>query len=66
MTEHTFPINLKLIGKYQWTEPILIAKYEDGMYHKGYFCGGRNIYINLITCEDNITIPEILQICILH
>ena len=41
--ESNFPINLKLIKKYQQIEPILIAKYDDGTYHKGYFCGGSNI-----------------------
>ena len=35
--EGTFPINLKLIAKYQWTEPSLMAKYEYGTYHQGYF-----------------------------
>ena len=54
--EGGFPINLKLIAKYQWKEPSLLAKYKDGTYHKGSFCGGSNIYINLITCEDNIVI----------
>ena len=38
-------------------EPILMDKYEDDTYHTGYFCGGINIYINLITCEDDIFIP---------
>ena len=38
-----------------------MAKYEDGTYHKGYFCGGININLNLITFEDNIDIPSILQ-----
>ena len=31
------------------------------MYQKGSFCGGINININLITCEDNIFIPAIFQ-----
>ena len=31
-------------------------KYKDGAYHK-FFCGGINIYFNLITCEDKIVIP---------
>ena len=35
--EGTFPINLKLIAKYQQTEPSLMAKYKDGAYHKGLF-----------------------------
>ena len=57
MPEATFPINLKLIEKYQQTEPILMANYEDGMYHTGSFSGESNVYINLITCEDNIVSP---------
>ena len=32
-------------------------KYKYGTYHKGYFLGGSNIYLNLVTCEDNIVIP---------
>ena len=61
-----FPINLKLITKYKRTEPILMAKYNYSKYHKGYFYGGSNIDVNLITCEDNIFIPEILQSYVLH
>ena len=57
LPEGTFPINLKLIQKYQREEPSIIAKYKDGTYHKGYFCGGSNIDLNLITCKDNIVIP---------
>ena len=51
-----FPINLKLIQKYQRLEPSIIAKYKNGKYHKGYFRGGSNVDINLITCEDMIII----------
>ena len=40
--EGTFPINLKLIQKYQRSEPSIIAKYKNGTYHKGYFCGASN------------------------
>ena len=43
-----------------------MAKYKDGMYHKCSFRGGSNININLITCEDNIVIPKILQSYVLH
>ena len=42
-----------------------MAKYKEGTYHRGYFCGGSNIYLNLITCEDNIVIPPILKIYVL-
>ena len=59
--EDTFSINLKLITQYQRTEPSLMAKYKDGTYHKGYFCGLSNVDINLITCEYKICIPSILQ-----
>ena len=55
--EGTFPINLNLIQKYQRSEPGLIAKYKNGTYHKGSFCGGINIDIKLIMCKDNISIP---------
>ena len=37
-----------------------------GTYQKGSFCGGSNIYINLITCEDYIFIVSILQSYVLH
>ena len=37
-----------------------------GAYQKGSFRGVSNIYHNLITCEDKIVIPSILQIYILH
>ena len=30
------------------------------------FCGEVNIYLNLITCEDNIVIPPIIQSCVFH
>ena len=42
LIEGTFPIILKLIQKYQWSEHSMIAEYKDGTYHKGYFCGGSN------------------------
>ena len=61
-----FPINLKIIEHYQQKYPCLKAKYEMGRYHKVSFCGGKNIYLNLITCEDNIFIPSILQSYVLH
>ena len=38
-----------------------MAKYEDGTYHKGYFCGVSNIDLNLIIYEDHIFISEILR-----
>ena len=60
------PINFKLINYYQWKYPSLLAKYKMGMYHKYYFCGGINIYLNLIPCEDKIFITLILQSYILH
>ena len=46
--EGIFPINLKLIQRYQWLEPIIRAKYKDGTYHKGSFRGGSNIGLSLI------------------
>ena len=55
--EGNFPINLKLIAKYQHMESRIMAKYNYGTHHKGSFFVGSNIYINLITWEDNIVIP---------
>ena len=43
-----------------------MAKYKDGTYHTGYFLGGSNIDLNLITCKDKIVIPKILQNYVLH
>ena len=64
--EGNFPINLRLIKEYQWTEPSLMDKYKDGTYHKGSFCGGSNIDINLLMCEDKIVITSILQSYVIH
>ena len=43
-----------------------MAKYKYGTYHKGYFRGGSNIDINLITCKDKFVIPSKLQSYIVH
>ena len=66
LPEDTFPINPKLIKKYQRQEPSIIAKYKNSIYHKGYFRGGSNIDLSLIMCKDNIVIPSILQSYVLH
>ena len=54
------------MGKYKRSEPSLVEKHKDGTYHTGYFHGGNNIKLSLITCEDKIFIPTIIQIYILH
>ena len=64
--EGNFPINLKLIQKYQRKDLSLMAKYNNRTYNTGSFCGGSNIDINLITCKDDIVVPPILQIYLLH
>ena len=56
LPEGTFPINFKLTQKYQQTEPSIKFEYKDGTYYKGYFCGGSNIDLNLITCKEKIVI----------
>ena len=61
LPEGTFLINLKLIQKYQQSESSILAKYKNGTHHKGYFRGGSNIDLKLITCEDKIVIPSKLQ-----
>ena len=66
LPEGNFPINLKLIQKYQRLEPRIIAKYKDGMYHKGAFSGGSNIDLNLKMCKDNIVILSKTQSYVLH
>ena len=50
ITEGDFSIDLKIIEKYQRTEPSLMARYKDGTYHTGYFRGGSDIGLKLITC----------------
>ena len=40
--------------------------YEEGTYQKGSVCGDSNIYLNLITCEDNIFIPSKLNSYVLY
>ena len=60
LPEGVFHMNLKIVNRYQYKDPWLKAKYDMGMYHKGYFCGGSNINIKLIMCEDNIVITSIL------
>ena len=61
LPEVTFPMNLKLIQRYQWEEPIIKDKYKNGTYHKVYFCGGSNNDIKLIMCKDNIFILSKLK-----
>ena len=43
-----------------------MAKYNYDTCHKGYFHGGINVELKLITCEDKIFILSILQGYILH
>ena len=64
--EGNFPINLKLIVKYQRMKPRLMDKYKDYTYHKDYLCGGSTVYLNLIRCEDSIFFPSFLQKNILY
>ena len=64
--EGDFPINLKLIQKYQRLEPSILAKYKNDMYQEGSFRGGSNIDLILITCKYKIVILPILQSCVLN
>ena len=64
--EGIFPINLKWIDQYQQKDPSIMAKYNMGTYNTGYFCGESNIYLNLITCTDNVVILSILQSYVLY
>ena len=61
-----FPINLDLKDKYQCKEPSITAKYENGTYQNGSFCGGCNIDLRLITCKGKIVIPSKLQSYVLR
>ena len=66
LPEGTFPINLKWIQKYQRLEPSIIAKYRNCRYHRGYVCGGINVDLKFITCEDNIVISSKLKSYVVH
>ena len=66
LPEGIFLVNLNLIKKYQRTEPIIIDKCKYGTYHKGYFHGGINIDLSLITCNNKIVIPSKIQSYVLH
>ena len=61
LTEGFSILIIKLIQKYQWTEPIIRSKYKDNTYHKVYFRGVRNIDPKLILCKDNIVIPSKIE-----
>ena len=64
--EGNFPINLKLIQKYQREEPSIKDKYKYFTYHKGSCFGGSNINLNLITCKDKIVIMSKLKSYVVH
>ena len=66
LPEGYFPIDLKLIQKHQRLEPSILAKHKNGTYHKGYFRGGSNIDVRLITCKYKIVIPSKIQRYLLH
>ena len=61
LTDGIFSINIKLINHYQRKDPCLKSVYDIVTYHNSYFRCVSNIYINLITCEDNIVITSIIQ-----
>ena len=60
LPERTFPMSFKIIDQYQQEDPILRGKLKCTKYIKGSFHGGR-ITINLVTFNDNIFIPRIIQ-----
>ena len=58
LPEVNFPINRKLIQKYQRAEPRITAKYKNSTYHKGCFLGG-TIWVGLeleLQCTANATV----------
>ena len=64
LPEGFFPVNLKLIAKYQQQEPIIRYKYKYGTYHKGYSV--EVVIFSLIMCKDKIVIPSKLQSYVLN
>ena len=55
-----FLLSFKLVDLYQLEEPILTEKIDSSEYIQGYFRGGQNT-INLVTFNDKIDIPQLLQ-----
>ena len=43
-----------------------MAKYDQIIYKTGSFCGGSNINLNLITCDNNFFIKLIIQSYVSH
>ena len=58
-----FPLSFKLVDFYQKEDPILTEKLKCAEYIKGYFRGGQNT-TNLVTFNDKIVTPQILQRCV--
>ena len=50
-----------MIQECRQSEPSKISKYKNDTYYKGSFCGGINIDLKIIACEDNIYILSKLQ-----
>ena len=55
--EGNLPIHLKFTQAHQRDEPSTTDKYKYGTYHKGYFRGGSNSDLKIITYKDKIIIP---------
>ena len=66
ISEDSFSINLQLIQKHQREGYSITDKYKYGTNHKGYFCGGSNIDLKIITCKDRIVITSKLQTYVVH
>ena len=66
MTRRYLPVNFKIIDQYQHKESTLMEKYTTSKHKISSFCGGNNTNFNLITCEDKIFIPLILQSYVLN
>ena len=60
LPESIFPVNLKWTDQYQRKDPSLMDKYLIVVYQTDPFRGGSNIFLNLITCKDNIIILLII------
>ena len=64
--EDNFPINLKVIQKYQRSEPSIIAKYKNGAYRKCFFLVDSNTDLKLLICKDKIVIISEIQSYVLN
>ena len=58
----TFPINFKIIERYQWKDPGPMAKTKCATYKRIYFNVGRNNNFKIITWQGKMLLCLKLQL----